>query len=76
VRDYLRWEEKLALILFWTGVAFSVLTYDHYRGSVVTPFHDGPVSPSTHRWGLSDGTINSDGRVTFHVWSLPLSLQS
>lgn len=60
--------KKLALILFWVGVAFSVLTYNHYRGSVITPFHGGPVSPSTHRWGLSQGTIGADGKVVFHAY--------
>lgn len=60
--------KKLALILFWVGVAFSVLTYNHYRGSVITPFHGGPVSPSKHRWGLSQGTIGADGQVTFHAY--------
>ena len=60
--------KKLALILFWIGVAFSVLTYNHYRGSVVTPFHGGPVSPSAHRWGLSQGRIGADGKVTFHAY--------
>ncbi len=60
--------KKFALVLFWIGVAFSVLTYNHYRGSVVTPFHGGPVSPSTHHWGLSQGTISANGKVTFHAY--------
>jgi len=60
--------KTLALILFWIGVAFSVLTYNHYRGSVITPFHSGPVSASTHQWGLSQGTIGADGKVTFHAY--------
>lgn len=60
--------KKLALILFWVSVAFTVLTYNHYRGSVVTPFHGGPVSPSTHRWGLSQGAIATNGKVSFHAY--------
>ncbi|HUN39519.1 MAG TPA: TQO small subunit DoxD [Acetobacteraceae bacterium] len=59
---------RLALVLFWTGVAFSVLTYNYYRGSVVTPFHGGPVSPSKHHWGLSDGRLGADGQVSFRAY--------
>jgi hypothetical protein len=58
----------MALVLFWIGVAFAVLTYNYYRGSVVTPFHGGPVSPSSHRWGLSQGTVAADGKVIFHAY--------
>ena len=60
--------KRLALILFWIGVAFSVLTYNYYRGSVLTPFHGGPVSPSKHHWGLSDGKLGTDGRVSFRAY--------
>jgi thiosulfate dehydrogenase [quinone] large subunit len=60
--------KKLTLVLFWISVAFSVATYDHYRGSVVTPFHGGPVSPSVHHWGLSEGTIDTDGKITFRAY--------
>ncbi len=60
--------KRLALILFWIGVAFSVLTYNYYRGSVVTPFHGGPVSPSRHHWGLGEGAIGTDGTVHFRAY--------
>lgn len=59
---------RLALILFWIGVAFSVSTYNYYRGSVITPFHGGPVSPSKHHWGLSQGTLDTNGNVTFRAY--------
>jgi thiosulfate dehydrogenase [quinone] large subunit len=42
---------------------FVVLTYDHYRGSVVTAFHAAPVSPSEHHFSLSDGSLTADGAV-------------
>lgn len=58
---------RLALILFWIGVAFAVCTYSYYRGSVVTAFHGGPVSPKKHHWKLTDATIAPDGTVTFHA---------
>ncbi len=60
--------KRLTLVLFWISVAFSVLTYNYYRGSVLTPFHGGPVSPSAHRWGLSQGEINSNGNVSFRAY--------
>ncbi len=48
---------------------FVVLTYNHYRGSVVTAFHKAPVSPSEHHFTLSDGTLTADGgvRVTAYL---------
>src|ERR1700733_4114773 len=35
--------EGLALAVFAATVVFNVATYNYYRGSVVTPFHGGPV---------------------------------
>ncbi|MHB1284620.1 MAG: TQO small subunit DoxD, partial [Metallibacterium scheffleri] len=35
--------KRLALVLFWIAVAFIVLTYNYYRGSIITPFHGGPT---------------------------------
>ncbi len=60
--------KKLALILFWASVIFVVGTYDYYRGSVVTPFHGGPVSPKKHNWKLSDGKLMADGSATFSAY--------
>ena len=60
--------KKFALVLFWIAVAFIVGTYSYYRGSVVTPFHGGPVSPSKHHWSLSNGRLQGDGTVTFHAY--------
>ena len=60
--------KKLALVLFWVTVGFVVLTYNYYRGSVVTPFHGGPVSPSKHHWSLSQGELKADGAVHFHAY--------
>ncbi len=60
--------KRLALVLFWVTVGFVVLTYNHYRGSVVTPFHGGPVSPAKHHWSLSQGQLDADGTVRFHAY--------
>lgn len=60
--------KKISLIAFWIAVAFIVGTYHYYRGSVVTPFHGGPVSPSKHHWSLDSGVLQSNGTVTFHAY--------
>src|SRR5438132_10613881 len=47
-----------------TGVlAFNIGTYSYYRGSVVTPFHSGPVGPTRHHFALSNGALLPDGSV-------------
>jgi thiosulfate dehydrogenase [quinone] large subunit len=60
--------QKLALAVFAATVVFNVATYDHYRGSVITPFHGGPVSPSKHHLSLTDGVLLPDGAVRFHAY--------
>jgi thiosulfate dehydrogenase (quinone) len=59
---------NLALVLFAFVAAFNVGTYDYYRGSVVTPFHGGPVSPAKHHLSLSRAAILPDGGVRVHVY--------
>ncbi len=39
---------KLALAVLAFVVIFNVGTYNYYRGSVLTSFHGGPVSPTKH----------------------------
>jgi thiosulfate dehydrogenase [quinone] large subunit len=58
----------LALTLFAFVVAYNVGTYSYYRGSVVTAFHGGPVSPTKHHFALSDGALLPDGGVRFHIY--------
>lgn len=60
--------KKLALGLLVFVVVFNVGTYSYYRGSVVTPYHHGPVSPTTHHISLTNGKLLSDGRVTVHAY--------
>jgi TQO small subunit DoxD len=80
-KPWFRWMAgSLPLPLDATGfrkVAFAVLafvlvfdsgTYSYYRGSVVTPFHGVPVSPTKHHLALSDATLLPDGGVRFHVY--------
>ena len=49
-------------------VLFVVLTYNDFRGSVITPFHGGPVSPSKHHVSLSAGSLGADGAVRFTAY--------
>jgi thiosulfate dehydrogenase [quinone] large subunit len=57
----------LALATFAATAVFNVATYNYYRGSVVTAFHGGPVSPAKHHVSLADATVLSGGAVRFHA---------
>ena len=58
----------LAFALLAFVVVFNVGTYSYYRGSVFTPFHGGPVSPTKHHLTLSRAALLTDGGVSFHVY--------
>jgi thiosulfate dehydrogenase [quinone] large subunit len=58
----------LAFAVLAFVVIFDVGTYSYYRGSVVTPFHGGPVSPTKHHLALSQAELLPDGNVRFHVY--------
>lgn len=60
--------QKLALAVFAATVVFNVATYSYYRGSVITPFHGGPVSPGKHHLSLTDGVVLANGAVRFHAY--------
>ncbi len=60
--------QKIALAVFAATVVFNVGTYNYYRGSVITPFHGGPVSPSKHHLDLTDGVLLPNGGVRFHAY--------
>jgi uncharacterized membrane protein YphA (DoxX/SURF4 family) len=60
--------QKFALAVFAATVVFNVATYNYYRGSVITPFHGGPVSPSKHHLDLTDGVLLPNGAVRFHAY--------
>ncbi|MEA2794253.1 MAG: hypothetical protein QOI87_1633, partial [Bradyrhizobium sp.] len=60
--------QKIALAVFAATVAFNVATYNYYRGSVITPFHGGPVSPSKHHLTMTDGVLLPNGAVRFHAY--------
>jgi thiosulfate dehydrogenase (quinone) len=59
---------NLALAVLAFVLVFDIGTYSYYRGSVVTPFHGGPVSPTKHHLTLSDARLLPDGSVRFHVY--------
>lgn len=60
--------KKLALWLLAFVVVFDVGTYSYYRRSVVTPYHHGPVSPTTHHIALSEGQLLGNGLVSVHAY--------
>jgi thiosulfate dehydrogenase (quinone) len=59
---------NVALAVLGFVLVFDIGTYSYYRGSVVTPFHGGPVSPTKHHLTLSDARLLPDGSVRFHVY--------
>jgi thiosulfate dehydrogenase (quinone) len=59
---------RLATITLAGVLAFDIGAYSYYRGSVVTPFHGGPVSPTRHHLALSAGRLLPDGSVRVHVY--------
>lgn len=60
--------QKFALAVFSATAIFNVATYNYYRGSVITPFHGGPVSPGEHHIRLTDGVVLPNGAVQFHAY--------
>ncbi|EOZ9390982.1 TQO small subunit DoxD [Enterobacter cancerogenus] len=60
--------KKMALALLVIVVGFDVGTYSYYRGSVITPYHSGPVSPTTHHIKLTEGKLFADGKVQVHAY--------
>lgn len=58
----------LAFAILACVVAFDVGTYQYYRGSVVTAFHGGPVSPTKHHIALDRGVLSRNGAVTAHAY--------
>jgi thiosulfate dehydrogenase (quinone) len=59
---------NLGLAVVAVVLAFDIGTYSYYRGSVVTPYQGGPVSPTRHHFALSDGALLPDGGVKFHIY--------
>jgi thiosulfate dehydrogenase [quinone] large subunit len=60
--------KNLGLVVLAFVVAFDVGTYSYYRGSVVTPFHGGPVSPTKHHFTMTNAILLSDGTLRFHIY--------
>jgi thiosulfate dehydrogenase (quinone) len=59
---------NLGIVVLACVLAFNISTYSYYRGSVVTPFHSGPVSPTAHHFALADAAFLPDGGVRFHIY--------
>jgi thiosulfate dehydrogenase [quinone] large subunit len=59
---------NLGLAVLAAVLAFEIGTYSYYRGSVITPYHGGPVSPSRHHFALSDAALLPNGGVKFQIY--------
>jgi thiosulfate dehydrogenase [quinone] large subunit len=58
---------RLAFALLAFVLAFDLGLYNYYRGSIVTPYHKGPVGAEAHSYGLADATRLADGGVRFSI---------
>ena len=59
---------NLGISVLVAVLLFNIGTYSYYRGSVVTPFHSGPVSPTQHHFALSNGVLLPNGGVKFRIY--------
>ena len=59
---------NLTLALFAFVAVYNVSTYSYYRGSVVTPFHSGPISPTKHHVTLTNAVLLPGGGVRVHAY--------
>lgn len=59
---------RFALMLLLITAAFVMLTYNYYRGSIVTRFHAGPTSPSIHQFSVSHAMVTENGNLTFTLY--------
>lgn len=64
----LRMFRPFAIILLVITAAFVMLTYNYYRGSILTPFHSSPTSPSIHHFSVTGATVTPDGGVSFTLY--------
>ncbi len=59
---------NLGLAVLAATALFNVATYNHYRGSVYSAFHGGPVSPTKHHISLADAHLLPAGGVSVHAY--------
>jgi thiosulfate dehydrogenase (quinone) len=57
----------LGLALLAVILAFTIGTYDYFRGSVVTAYHGGPVSPTRYHFTLSNAVLTPQA-IRFHAY--------
>lgn len=57
-----------SLLLTVITIAFVTLTYNYYRGAILTPYHSGPTSPSLHHLSISEARKTAQGGVSFNVY--------
>lgn len=47
---------------------FLLGSYNYYRGAIFSSYHAGPVSSTSHHLDLSQGTLTTDGAVSFKAY--------
>jgi thiosulfate dehydrogenase [quinone] large subunit len=60
--------QRWSLVSVVLTIMIVVLTYNDFRGSVLTPFHSSPVSPSKHHMSLSGATLTEHGAIQFTAY--------
>lgn len=59
---------NLGLSVLAAVLAFNLATYNYFRGSIVTPYHSGRISATSHHFTLSDASLLPDGSVRFAAY--------
>lgn len=65
--SYVRLKQVSIIFLIFTFV-FTLVTYNYYRGSILTPYHAGPVSSGAHHLTLGNGDLKTNGSVSFVLY--------
>lgn len=60
--------KRVSILFLIFTIIFTLVTYNYYRGSIITPYHPGPVNPGTAHLALSQGSLNANGSVSFLMY--------
>lgn len=58
---------RLSFAVLACVLVFDLGLYNYYRGSLLTPYHKGPVSAGAHHLAVADAVRLADGGVRFAV---------
>lgn len=60
--------KQLTLWLVTFTIAFTLVTYNYLRGSILTPYHSGPVSTGEHHIRISNAWLEKNGSLSFTAY--------